>query len=873
MRLTQRFARSLAFAITAMIVSFGLLARAEDKGPPGKPEKPTPSAEKSGQPATDARTQEGVWKPIAAVLGGVRLPEPVLMAITLKITDGNYEVTIDSEGTDKGTCTLDTTTIPKRMTIKGTDGPNRGKTFLAIYEQKDAVSMRVCYDLTGQDFPKEFAAPKDTNLYLVGYRRQPEQQIVAVAATAQTSAGFKSSPEKEKELIAILRSDAPPQDKAIACKKLAVDGSNEAVADLAKLLSDPQLASWSRIALEAIPGSAPDEALRKASDSLEGNLLVGVLNSIGVRRDANSVEALTKRLSDKDEEVASAAAVALGRIGNAAAAKSLQPALTGGPAKVRSAVAEGCVLCAERLLSEGKSADAVALYDEVRKTELPKQRIVEATRGAILARKDDGIPLLLEQLQSTDKKMFEMALFTAREFPGSEVDKALAAELAKATPERAAMIIYAMADRKETVVVAAVSKAAASGPKPVRLAAIKALSQVGDASSVNALLETAIDADGDLALAAKATLADLPGEKVDSQIAAMLPNAKGKTYPLLIELVGQRRIEATPALLKALDNSDKNIRQAALLALGETVSLKNLDVLITQAISTKNADDVAAAQQALKAASVRMPDREACATELATAFDKAPAASKVLLLDILGDVGGEKALKTLSAAAKSNSLQLQDAGSRVLGKWASLDAAPVLLDLAKTAPAAQFRSRALKGYISLARRFAMPDEQRADMCQKAFDLCKESAEQKLILDVCRIQPSTETLKLAIKFMKIPELRDDATETTLLVAQKLGAKGVDVRDQLSKAGFEKVKVEIIKAEYGAGATQKNVTAVLQKQAGDLPLITLTSASYNASFGGDPIPGSTKQLKIQYRINGKSGEASFAEDALIILPMPK
>ncbi len=684
--------------------------------------------------------------------------------------------------------------------------------------------------------------------------------------------GFKISPEKEKELIAVLRSDAPQGEKAIACKKLAVDGSSESVGDLAKLLSDPQLASWSRIALEAIPGSAADEALRKGAESLDGNLLVGVLNSIGVRRDAGSVEVLAKRLSDKDEEVASAAAVALGRIGNEVAVKLLRPVLTSGPAKVRSAAAEGCVLAAERMHAEGKSADSVALYDEVRKTDLPKQRIVEATRGAILARKQDGIPLLVEQLRSKDRKLFEVGLFTAREFPGSEVDKALAAELASADPDRAALIVLAMADRKETVIVSAVSKAAASGPKPVRLAAIRALSQVGDASALNALLETAVDADEDLALEAKKTLADLPGDKVNSQIAAMLPNAKGKTYPLLIELVGQRRIEATPALLKAVDSSDKNIRHAALIALGETVSLKNLPVLISQAINTKNPDDSATAQQALKTASVRMPDREACATELTTAFDKAPAASKILLLDILGDVGGDKALKTLATAAKSNDPQLQDEGTKVLGKWGSLDGASVLLDLAKSGPP-NFRIRTLRGYIGLVRKYPMPPEQRAEMCQKALDLARQEAEQKLVLDVTRIHPSPETLALAIKLMKVPALKDDATQTTLVIAQKLGAKGVNVGEQLSKAGFEKVKVEIVKAEYGSGTTQKDVTAIVAKQATDLPLISLPAEGYNASFGGDPAPNAVKQLKVQYKINGKAGEVAFPENALIVLPMPK
>ena len=688
-----------------------------------------------------------------------------------------------------------------------------------------------------------------------------------------TSAVTWADEVKEKEALAVLQSDAPKGDKALACKKLAVYGSSASVADLAKLLPDPQLSSWARIALEAIPGKESDAALRKASESLDGLLLVGTINSIGVRRDADAVELLSGRLKDKDEEVASAAAVALGHVGNDAAAKSLRAALADGPAKVRSAVAEGCVLCAEKLHNAGKSADAIAIYDEVRKTELPKQRIVEATRGAILARNQEGIPLLLEQLRSSDKKMVELALGTAREFPGKEIDKALADELAKAKPELGALIILAMADRPETVVVSAVSKAAASGPKPVRLAAISALSRVGDASSLDSLLATAVDADEDLALAAKATLADLPGDKVNSQIGTMLPSAKGKSQLVLIELVGQRRIEATPALLKVLDSSDKKVRGAALIALGETVTIKELSVLIKQAIAPKNADDAADAQQALKAASVRMPDREACATELAAAVSSAPGVSKILLLDILGDVGGEKALKTLGTAAKSNDPQLQDAGSRILGKWASLDAAPVLLDLAKSGPAPQFRSRGLKGYISLARRFAMPDQDRAEMCQKAFDLAKDPAEQKLVLDVCRIQPSVETLKLSIKLMQIPELKDDATQTTLLVAQKLGAKGIDVKDQLSKAGFPKMKVEITKAEYGSGATQKDVTAVVKKQAGDLPLITLASPSYNAAFGGDPAPNTVKQLKIKYSINGKAGEAAFAEDALIVLPMPQ
>lgn len=696
--------------------------------------------------------------------------------------------------------------------------------------------------------------------------------VSSFAATLAVADGPSASPEKEKEFLAILRSEAPGGEKAIACKQLAIYGSNDSVSELAKLLPNPQLASWARIALEAIPGDAASEALRKGSAALEGRLLIGTLNSIGVRRDAGAVELLSNRLQDKDADVASAAAVALGRIGNAPAAKTLRPLLISAPENIRSAVAEGCVLCAERMFAEGKAAEAVEIYDEVRMAEVPKQRILEATRGAILARKNDGIALLMEQFQKADKGLFNIGLSTAREFPGSDLDKALATELTRVNAERAALIIQAMADRKDTLILSAIVEAAGSGPKPVRLAAITVLSRVGDQTCLSLLLETIAGDDKELSEAAKGTLAELPGDKINAEIAARLDKAEGKMYPFLINLVGQRRIEATPALLKALDNSDSAVRGAALAALGETVALKNLSVLVTQAVSPKHADDADAAQKALKAASVRMPDRDACAEVLAQAIDKAPAATKGTLLDILGEVGGDKALKTLGAAAKSKDPQLQDAGSRVLGKWNSVDAAPVLLDLAKTGPNPQYQVRALRGYIGLARKFAMPEDQRTEMCQKALDTAKQVAEQKLVLDVLKLHPSLDALKLTIKTIQDAELKADATAATLAIAQKL-SKLPETRELLSKVALEKVKLEIVKAEFGAGGTQKDVTEILKKQAGDVPLITLADSSYNATFGGDPAPGAVKVLKVQYKINGKTADATFAEDALIVLPMPK
>ena len=64
-----------------------------------------------------------------------------------------------------------------------------------------------------------------------------------------------------------------------------------------------------------------------------------MINSIGVRRDADAVDALSTKLKDTDTDVAAAAAVALGHIGNATATASLRAALATAPTFVRSAVA------------------------------------------------------------------------------------------------------------------------------------------------------------------------------------------------------------------------------------------------------------------------------------------------------------------------------------------------------------------------------------------------------------------------------------------------------------------------------------------------------------------------------------------------------
>jgi HEAT repeat protein len=700
--------------------------------------------------------------------------------------------------------------------------------------------------------------------------------ILAIAAVGLQAAEDNASAAKAREAkcITLLKSNAPVGDKAAACKQLALCGTKDAVPALMPLLADEHLAAWARIALEVIPDSAVDDAVRESIGNLKGRCLIGVIHSIGRRGDAKAVALIAAKLKDPDAAVAVASALALGDIGNASAAAALEDALANTPPAVRSAAAEGCIVCAEKCLAAGKADEALKIYDLVRKADLPSQRIREAIRGAILARKAAGVPLLVELLRSQDKQMFNLGLTVARELPGKEAADALAAEFAKAAPERQALLVLAIADRGDVTGLPALLQVAKSGPDSVRIALVKLLRQSGNASCVPLLLELAVDQNPELAAAAMESLSGMSGKEVDAEIVARLSKAEGKVRLLLLQLVGDRMLtKAIPEVIKAVSDPDLQVRLQALATLGYAVEFKDLSVLIGRvAVATENGEEAKAAGIALGTACQRMPDTEACAAQLAAAMGAAKIPARIHLLETLAALGGKKALETVAAAATDSNDEIQNAATRLLGKWMTLDAAPVLATLAQSPSCVKYQVRLVRAYIRLMRQFPMPNEDRIKMCRTAMAIAKGDDEKKLLLNVLSRYPSPEGLALAAELVKTPSLKVDAYKSIVTIVQKIDANSPQVQSVLAEAGLRQAKVEILKAEYGGKESMKDVTGLVRSCAHGFALIPLMKSSYNEAFGGDPAPGVMKELRIEYRLNDKAGKATFAENASIFLPTP-
>jgi len=621
--------------------------------------------------------------------------------------------------------------------------------------------------------------------------------LIVIAASAGTVGQDRPVADvKERDLIAVLQSDAPKSEKAITCKRLAVYGTEQSVPALAPLLADKELASWARIALEAIPGPVADAALRNALGKLDGRLLVGAINSIGVRGDVRAVDALVQKLHDTNADVASTAAVALGHIGGEQAAEALTQVLVDAPVGVRSAVAEGCILCAERFLAHNTTAEAVKLYDAVLQADVPDQRHLEAIRGAILARRAAGVPLLIEQLRSDDKKRLGIGLRTARELPGRDVTEALAVELDRLSSDRRPLFLLALADRSDSAVLPTVQKAAQSNSMDLRITAINILIRLGDVSCVPVLLEAATEEDVKLEQAAMETLVRLPGKDVDADLLARLPQAQGKLRQVLIDLAGQRQIsEALPAIVSSLHDTDIGTRGVAVRTIGIIGQDRQTADLVRLLQETNSSSERADIEEALLAISGRCG--VTCIPHLQPLTQSRDSELHTIALHALAIVGGPDALAAVKSAIESAEASVQDEAVRILSTWPNnwpedSQAGQALLMLATSAEKMPHQVLGLRGYLQYIRgNKELSNEQRVTMVKDVGSHIKRPEEKRQAIAVLAEAPSVGALELLTTLAEDSAVAEEAYSAMVEIAgQDIQAVSTDQRRQVLQRVAEK-----------------------------------------------------------------------------------
>ncbi len=554
-----------------------------------------------------------------------------------------------------------------------------------------------------------------------------------------------------------------------ACRELALHGTPAAVPALARLLDDPAVAHMARFALEAIPGAAADAALRAALRRLHGSLLVGAINSIAARRDAAAVPRLTELLAHEDSAVADAAAVALGQIGDSAAATALLAALDRAMPH-GAGLFEGALRGAGRRLEAGDRAGAAALYNRLDAPATPGPVRLAAARGAVLARGADGLERLLALLRETDPERRGVALFIAHhELPGTGITLALAAALPELAAESRALLVDALAGRGDPAALPALTAAAAAGDLPVRLAAVRALPRFGAADALTALLD---DPDEELRSAAQAGLSALPADLVAEVAGELLSHADAEKRQVAVRLI-QRRWQTVfaPALADLLDDPIADVRVAATKALEELGGAEQIEPLRDALVACADEAQAAALESALAAVCARA-EPAAAADRLIAGLEAAPPARRAAMLRVLGGIGGEAALQAVRAAVAGPAGEVRTAAFEALCAWPSGAAAPDLLRLAGEAPAPEERLAALRGLLRLAAGSDLATEQRLALCDAAAERIERDEERLLLLSALGSVGDYAALERVVPHLAAEATREAACAAALAIAEKL-----------------------------------------------------------------------------------------------------
>ncbi len=170
----------------------------------------------------------------------------------------------------------------------------------------------------------------------------------------------------ERELIRRLCESDSIAAREYICSKLNLIATEASIPALVPLLEHEPLATAARRVLQSMPGSAAGKALRLSLEQTKGPSRLGIINSLGVRRETASLRALARLVKDEDVQIVAAAMAAIGELGSSRAATILRAWQRRVPAAFERNLLDASLVCAERLLAAGQKRAAERLYQSLR---------------------------------------------------------------------------------------------------------------------------------------------------------------------------------------------------------------------------------------------------------------------------------------------------------------------------------------------------------------------------------------------------------------------------------------------------------------------------------------------------------------------------
>jgi HEAT repeat protein len=601
--------------------------------------------------------------------------------------------------------------------------------------------------------PKLEAALAEVAKYDFDQNRQPLFDVEELVRTLPAA-------EVERQLAAFLQSDANLAAKDFVCRQLSLIGSEAAVPVLESMLASADTVEMARYALQRIPGPAPVDALRTALDQAPAGAKPGIVNTLGIRRDAKAVPAIDKLASSSDAVLVGAAVAALGRIASPEAVTALGDLRA---RKVQGAL-EASVVAAENLARDGNRAEALKIFQALSASGQPHMTRIGALHGLAMVGGEQAVPQLVAAMGDASTQVQAAAIQFLSTIPGPAVTSTMIEQMPKLSDAGRVRLAMALAQRGDRSAVPALREALRDSAPEVRVAALQALSIASDSGAVVTLAGIAAASSSNEAErdAARLALDRMKGEDVDRAIVAAIGPAAEAVKIELFRAAGERGIqEASDLLLGEVRGPSRGVRSAAFRALRETAGEAQVPALLELLLSTKSASERRDTERALSAALRRSPPSRSA--DVITAFRSADTpAVRVSLLQVMGQSGTGEVLPILRATLADDDPELVRAAILGLTEWPDEEPLQDLLAFARGAQNPAHQILALRGVLKLMEHPTVrARSESVEILAAVMELSQQPDEKKAVLAQLPGYPTPEALKIAERAASEPAVAEEA----------------------------------------------------------------------------------------------------------------
>lgn len=577
--------------------------------------------------------------------------------------------------------------------------------------------------------------------------------------------------ETAAKLAAYLSDETSYPGRQFVCMQLRLVGGAAEVPALAKYLFVPTDVENARLALEVIDDPASLVPLREALDRFEGDALIGVVNSLAKRKDAESFDKIAALTKSTDLKTADAALYALGRFGDAGA----EFLLASDPAPENRTAAEALLNIADGWLDADENGKAKRIFERFALPAAPPGVRKASLKGLLQimtpAEREDAVTAWIFGDDAERRKIAAERIATLS-------DAAFDRIAAKKDSLPSAMLdpfYEAAVLRGRTSVLADLTAMMEKGDSVQKASAIRRLGRLDDPSVIPAMVDQLRSEDAAVQSAAMDALLGLPREETAPLLIAAVEKAPAETseaIDLLARMKWHPAIDPLIALAKNPDASIHNpvLRGLADLADPDSADLPRLVDLYLYASTKGYRDDVERTIVLVCGKEENASDRVFEAAKSLSGGSEIPESTLITILPLLGKLGGEEVYARIEGFKSDSRPAVRQAAVRALCNWPTAEHADELWTLATDAENPAYRRMALRAFIRVqVLENDRPSSEILAQFRKAMPLAAADEDRILIIQRAAEVRTPECIEWIFSFLDDTALTESVSEAVVKMA--------------------------------------------------------------------------------------------------------